>query len=99
LDKFEPNISADFKKDCLAYSSAIIAQKYMIEGSSHFFTSQYDTHQEYLFKLNLANSLQVHLREVCIVGSAKLGFSIKPNKDQPGFFSKNIMRIIFTIYI
>jgi len=40
LDKFEPNISADFKKDCLAYSSAIIAQKYMIEGSSHFFTSQ-----------------------------------------------------------
>jgi hypothetical protein len=86
LDKFEPNILTDFKKDCVSHSATIIAQKYMIEGSSHFFTSNYDTHEEYLFKLHLANSLQVHLREVCIVGSAKLGFSIKPNKDQPGFY-------------
>lgn len=86
MDKIEVQELIEFKKECIQNSPEIIAQKNLIEGSSYFFALYYDTHEEYLFKKKLANSLQVHLRDICIVGSGKLGFSLKPDKDQPGFY-------------
>ncbi len=86
LSKLEIKELYDFKQECLKNTAEMIAQKYLIEGSSYFFSLYYDGHEEYLFKKELALSLNVHLRDICIVGSAKLGFSIKPDKNQPGFY-------------
>lgn len=86
MSQIEVKELIEFKQACLGSSAEIIAQKYLIEGSSYFFSLYYNDHDEYLFKKDLAKSLNVHLRDICIVGSAKLGFSIKPDKFQPGFY-------------
>lgn len=76
---------ADFKKDCLDKEPEDVVQKYLLDGTSHFFdlNSKYD---EFTFKKDLAKSLEVHIRNVAIVGSGKLGFSIKPDRDEPSYF-------------
>ena len=71
---------ADFKKDCTSLSPEIIVQKNLIEGDSYFFKN-YEFHEEFLFKKELAESLDVHIRNIVVVGSGKLGFSIKPDMD------------------
>lgn len=86
LNKIEVKELVEFKQACLKNSGEIIAQKYLIEGGSYFFTLYHSEHDEYLFKKDLAQSLDVHLRDICIVGSAKLGVSIKPDQSQPGFY-------------
>lgn len=75
----------DFKKDCNSLSPEIIVQKNLIEGDSYFFRNL-DAHQEFLFKKELAESLDVHIRNIAVVGSGKLGFSIKPDKDDNRFY-------------
>jgi len=78
------NLSS-FKKDCLNKSPDIVVQKYLLDGTSYFFDIE-DKINEFQFKKDIARSLGVHIREIAIVGSGKLGFSIKPDKDEPGFF-------------
>lgn len=75
-----------FKNDCLDLGEEIVVQKHLIDGSSYFFQLYYDDHEEFSFKKALASSLNVHIRDVAIVGSGKLGFSIKPDKKIPGFY-------------
>ncbi|UTO19443.1 hypothetical protein NGC85_16370 [Acinetobacter sp. Z1] len=86
MSRIEVKELVEFKHACLQNSEEIIAQKYLIEGGSYFFSLYHTEDEEYLFKKNLAKSLDVHLRDICIVGSAKLGFSIKPDVAQPGFY-------------
>lgn len=86
LSKIDVRELVDFKRECVTNSAEIITQKYLIEGYSYFFSLYYDSNEEYLFKKKMANSLKVHLRDICIVGSGKLGFSIKPDIEQPGFY-------------
>ncbi|MDR6919589.1 hypothetical protein [Chryseobacterium sp. 2987] len=69
----------DFKKECIAYQSDIIVQKHLIEGESFFFREILNQ-SEFDFKKDISTILNAHLREVVIVGSGKLGFSIKPEK-------------------
>lgn len=70
----------DFKSDCNILSPEIVVQKNLIEGDSFFF-KDLEIHEEFLFKKDLAQSLDVHIRDIAVVGSGKLGFSIKPDKD------------------
>jgi len=75
-----------FKQDCAALSPDIIVQKYLIEGSSYFFESEYGPYEEFEFKKEMADCLGVHIRDIAIVGSGKLGFSLKPDRDNTRFY-------------
>ena len=75
-----------FKQECLDLNEGVVVQKHLIDGSSYFFQLHYDQNEEFMFKKALATSLDVHIRDIAIVGSGKLGFSIKPVKDQPGLY-------------
>ncbi len=70
----------DFLTACETQKTDIVVQQYLIEGSSYFF-DEFKTGQEFQFKKDIANSLGVHIRDIVIVGSSKLGFSIKPTKE------------------
>lgn len=67
----------DFVNSCAENKPDFVVQKHLIEGSSFFFDTYYND-QEFQFKKDIATSLGVHIRDVVIVGSGKLGFSIKP---------------------
>ncbi len=69
-----------FKQDCEKLKSDIIVQKHLIDGSSFFF-DEIQIGQEFEFKKDLAKSLDVHIRDIVIVGSGKMGFSVKPDKE------------------
>lgn len=71
----------NFKNDCMTESSDIVVQKYLIEGGSFFFNSFYNDNEEFSFKKELASSLNVHIRDIAIIGSGKLGYSIKPDEN------------------
>lgn len=74
-----------FKKDCIYKEPDIIVQEHLIDGTSFFFDT-IRRGEEFEFKKDLAKSLGAHIRDIVIVGSGKLGFSIKPNKDIPSFY-------------
>jgi hypothetical protein len=78
----------NFKSDCLNQKPDVVVQKYLLDGTSYFFDME-ESINEFQFKKDIAKSLGVHIREIAIVGSGKLGFSIKPDKDEPGFFPFN----------
>jgi hypothetical protein len=71
-----------FKQECIENEPYIIVQKYLIDGASFFFdTIQKD--KEFEFKKDISDSLNVHIRDIVIIGSGKLGFSIKPDSESP----------------
>lgn len=75
-----------FKLDCKEQSADEVVQKHLIDGASYFYGLYYDGYEEFHFKKSIASSLNVHIRDIAIVGSGKLGFSIKPDKDSPGLY-------------
>lgn len=75
-----------FKKDILEdLDSGFIAQKYLIDGDSYFFKEFYPN-EEFEFKKGLADVLNVHIRDISIVGSGKLGFSLKPDQIESSLY-------------
>ena len=74
----------EFKQACIDKEPYIVVQQYLIEGSNYFFESYYDRNEEFTFKKSLAESLDIHVRDIAIVGSSKLGFSIKPERAGDG---------------
>lgn len=74
-----------FKEQCLKITPDIIVQKHLIDGNAFFFQNIVKD-GEFEFKKNIANILDVHIRDIVIVGSGKLGFSIKPDKDNPSLY-------------
>lgn len=55
-----------------------VFQKHIIDGPSYFFEHVVQkVDDEYHFRDELARSIDVHINDIMIVGSAKLGFSIK----------------------
>lgn len=61
-----------------------IVRKYLINGNSYFFEYDGIDDNEYNIKKDLARCLKIHPNNIIIVGSGKLGFSIKPiNKEYP----------------
>ena len=74
-----------FKHDVLElYKDNLIdvVRKNLINGSSYFFEHKDIEDDEYFIKKDLSNSLNIHPNNILIVGSAKLGFSIKPEKNR-----------------
>ena len=74
-----------FKRQCIEASSDTIVKKHIIEGSSFFF-NKVIIGEEFKFKRDIANILNVHIREIVIVGSGKLGFSLKPTDAETGLY-------------
>lgn len=70
----------EFITACESQKPDIVVQQYLIEGSSYFF-DEFRNGEEFQFKKDIASSLGVHIRDIVIVGSGKLGFSIKPIKE------------------
>jgi hypothetical protein len=70
----------EFIKACEIQKPDIVVQQFLIEGSSYFF-DEFRLGEEFQFKKAIASSLGVHIRDIVIVGSGKLGFSIKPIKE------------------
>jgi len=78
LEHFKKDISKDL-------NSQFITQKYLIDGESYFFREFYPF-EEFEFKKGLADILNIHIRDISIVGSGKLGFSLKPNEVEPSLY-------------
>jgi Holliday junction resolvase len=72
----------DFLSECINDNPDVVVQKYLINGSSYFFNEiMTEKDEEFYFKKEMAESLKVHIQDIAIVGSGKLGFSIKPDRD------------------
>ena len=75
----------DFKNNCIDLNTDILVQKYLIENGSYFFDN-IKVGEEFNFKKDVSSKLGVHFRDITIVGSGKLGFSMKDEKDTPGLY-------------
>lgn len=78
-------IIEEFKDNCIRHKPDVIVQKYLIEESSYFFDNIIEG-EEFDFKKDIANILDVHIRDIVIVGSGKLGFSLKPDSSESGLY-------------
>jgi hypothetical protein len=75
----------DFIDICRTLKPDIIVQKHIIEDETFFF-SMIVKGKEFDFKKDIASILGVHIRDIVIVGSGKLGFSLKPDNAEEGLF-------------
>lgn len=71
--------SALLKSDLLStYPTEHVFQKHIIDSSSYYFSQKlHNIDLEYMLRGELASSLKVDINDLIIVGSAKLGYSIK----------------------
>lgn len=67
---------ADFKKNLTGRTSADLVQQYLTHGACHVLSES----QYFQLKSAVAQKFNVHHSEVIVVGSAKLGFSVVPEK-------------------
>lgn len=74
-----------FKQECINLDPDIVVQKHLIDGTSYYFDS-IKIGDEFNFKKEIANILNVHIRDIVIVGSGKLGFSMKPDTKGEGLY-------------
>ena len=75
VDNFKDDILQTYKNNLID-----VVRKNLINGSSYFFEHKDVEDDEYLIKKDLSDALDIHPNNILIVGSAKLGFSIKPDK-------------------
>ena len=75
----------DFISICKLSKPDIIVQKHIIEDETYFFTNV-SIGNEFDFKKDIASILGVHIRDIVIVGSGKLGFSLKPENAEEGLY-------------
>ncbi len=81
------SLKTDLRNESLSFEQ--LFQKHIVDSQCFFFNSIIkDTKKEYEIRGLIANSLGVHINEVIIVGSAKLGFSLSPKKLYNEFDSK-----------
>jgi hypothetical protein len=83
----------DFIAICKKNKPDIIVQKHIIEDETFFF-KEIIKGKEFDFKKDIANILDVHIRDVVIVGSGKLGFSLKPDSSNLVYIYLNNLIII-----
>ena len=78
-----------FKKYCIDLPLDVLLQKYIIDTESHFFQKIEHELDEFDFKKDISENLNVHVRDIIIVGSGKLGFSLKPyiSKSKKSFYN------------
>lgn len=74
-----------FKKYCIDLKPDVLVQKYLIEDKTFFF-SEIKKGEEFSFKKDIASILNIHIRDIVIVGSGKFGFSLKPDNPEAGLY-------------
>lgn len=74
----------EFKEQCIKLRPHILVQRYLIESPTFFFSGKND--EEFDFKKDIASILDVHIRDIVVVGSGKLGFSLKPDPADNGLY-------------
>lgn len=75
----------EFKYLCINNKPDILVQKYLVENETYFFKES-KSGEEFEFKKDIAVLLDVHIRDIAIVGSGKLGFSLRPEKGAEGLY-------------
>lgn len=75
----------EFKQSCIKLKPDEVVERFLIEKSSFFF-NEIEVGKEYEFKKDIAKILQVHIRDILVVGSGKLGFSLKPDDSATGLY-------------
>ena len=76
------SISKNIQKDLLQEMDAeSVFQKHVIDGpSAYFVNSHYEPNDEYDLRRDIANATGTNIHDAIIIGSAKLGFSVKTEK-------------------
>lgn len=86
FDSFKEKIISD------TLDSEQLFQRYFIDAETYFFNHvEKGEDFEYLIKKDIAHVLSIHLNDVYIVGSAKIGFSMKP-KEYGRVFDGNFVK-------
>ena len=79
-----------FKADLLTLSNAELVNKYYLSGSAFAL----DNGRHYRLRQTVTDFLQVDYSQVFMVGSAKLGFSIKPKRRFQPFYDRSDIDIV-----
>ncbi|GAB2899774.1 hypothetical protein ACCI51_18125 [Microbulbifer echini] len=66
----------EFKADLTSLNSLQIYRKYVLGGDCHLL----DNHQIFEIRETICENFQIEYNDVILVGSGKLGFSIKPSR-------------------
>lgn len=74
-----------FKEYCISLKPDVLVQKHLIEDKTFFF-NEIRKGEEFDFKKDIALILNVHIRDIIIVGSGKFGFSLKPDSPSDGLY-------------
>ena len=75
------NRIARFQEDLITLTDGIVFQKYIAFGDSYILTPE----RYFELKHDISVKFGIHSTQVILVGSAKLGFSIAPNKRYQHF--------------
>ncbi len=84
------NMLESFKKDLLNLGDTELVNKYYLSGKAFAFD---DDHQ-YRLRQSVANFFDIDYSQTFMVGSAKLGFSIKPGRRFMPFYDKSDIDIV-----
>lgn len=79
-----------FKSDLLSLGDSEIINKYYLSGSAFAL----DDNKYYRLRQSVSDHFEVEYAQVFIVGSAKLGFSIKPKRRFMPFYDKSDIDIV-----
>lgn len=79
-----------FKSELSKYSASELVQKRLIFGDCYMLNNE----QYFSLRLLIAKQFKVHPNEVLVVGSAKLGFSIAPQKKFRPFGEKSDIDVV-----
>lgn len=87
----------DFKKDLLEKSLEDVYLEYIVAGPVWYFVERFGTNwfNKYNeFKVYIATKLNIHYNDIAIAGSAKLGFSINPQKKFKMFDERSDIDVV-----
>jgi hypothetical protein len=73
LDQLKEDLASDMDAEQ-------VFQKHVVDGSSYYFSlADSNINDEYCLRQDIARACQASINDVVIIGSAKLGFSVKDN--------------------
>ena len=87
----------EYKRDLLNESIEDVYMKYIIAGDVWYFKEQFGDcwFEKYNdFKIFISQKLGVHYNDIAIAGSAKVGFSLNPDKNYKEFNEKSDIDVI-----
>lgn len=80
------NLKQDIQSE--HYNEEQLFQKYFVDKQTYFFKEISTSIEEYKLKKDIADILEIHINDIYIIGSGKIGCSIKPKNEGLEFDSK-----------